>query len=489
MTCERHKTVKADTVRASAPSPCRANDDAEATASLQKPGKSRDALRWWDVATCVTLAAALGARAQAGSVWDIAKIAVVFTMMIALIRRGVSVGIVLIVSAPILGRLFDLAWNTLGSVMTFGLFDSEAHGLHQGGSKAVGLGAVILLVTTLGRLLVDSGAIRRFVEAVEALLGDVRWIAATVPAVIGLLPMPGGAMLSAPMVGELSDRLEMDAETKTLANYWFRHVWEFSWFIYPGLITASTLVNDWELSRLMVAHAPLTLAAIAIGVFAILLPVRKREHIARPTRKKAGAIVSALWPVAAIVAAVAAFGHHVGGSGRIYLMAGVTLVVAVVFAALQRMKPMAVLAAAKRSVSLELALLVVGIYLMQSMFATSHAADALPAHFARMRIPTAVILFFVPMMVGLLTGITVAAVATTFPLLLGLIDESARNIMLAYAGGYLGVLLSPVHLCLVLTRDYFQASWRVLYGRLLLCVGMLAAFAYGLYLVYGLNGG
>jgi len=31
-------------------------------------------------------------------------------------------------------------------------------------------------------------------------------------------------------------------------------------------------------------------------------------------------------------------------------------------------------------------------------------------------------------------------------------------VMLAYASGFVGCLLSPVHLCLVLSREYFRAN-------------------------------
>jgi hypothetical protein len=39
-------------------------------------------------------------------------------------------------------------------------------------------------------------------------------------------------------------------------------------------------------------------------------------------------------------------------------------------------------------------------------------------------------------------------------------------IVLAYAAGFLGVLFSPVHLCLVLTKDYFGADLGLVYRLL-----------------------
>jgi hypothetical protein len=37
-------------------------------------------------------------------------------------------------------------------------------------------------------------------------------------------------------------------------------------------------------------------------------------------------------------------------------------------------------------------------------------------------------------------------------------NTSIASISFAFASGFLGVLLSPVHICLVLTREYFKAD-------------------------------
>ena len=53
--------------------------------------------------------------------------------------------------------------------------------------------------------------------------------------------------------------------------------------------------------------------------------------------------------------------------------------------------------------------------------------------------------------------------------------------MLAYAGGYAGVMLSPVHLCLVLTAEYFKADLGAVYREVVkpvLAVLLVAVFAY-----------
>lgn len=57
---------------------------------------------------------------------------------------------------------------------------------------------------------------------------------------------------------------------------------------------------------------------------------------------------------------------------------------------------------------------------------------------------------------------TIAFVGTTFPILISLprvLNETRYRlpcIMLALVSGFVGVLLSPLHLCLLLSNEYFQ---------------------------------
>jgi hypothetical protein len=54
-----------------------------------------------------------------------------------------------------------------------------------------------------------------------------------------------------------------------------------------------------------------------------------------------------------------------------------------------------------------------------------------------------------------------------------------------FAGGLVGVLVSPLHLCLALTRVYFQADWGGLYRFILPSALLIAATAFGVALLGG----
>ena len=56
-------------------------------------------------------------------------------------------------------------------------------------------------------------------------------------------------------------------------------------------------------------------------------------------------------------------------------------------------------------------------------------------------------------------------------------------VALAYTGAFLGVLLSPLHLCFSLTRDYFKAEWGQVYKMVVPSVALVAAAVVALYVL------
>jgi hypothetical protein len=102
----------------------------------------------------------------------------------------------------------------------------------------------LIFATALGFLLKDQKA--RIAGGLSAL--GARAVAFAIPAAIGLLPMPGGAYISAVVVDPLYDKMGLKSHQKTLLNYWMRHIWIPVWPLFQGvLISAATLgVSVWE---------------------------------------------------------------------------------------------------------------------------------------------------------------------------------------------------------------------------------------------------
>ncbi len=56
-----------------------------------------------------------------------------------------------------------------------------------------------------------------------------------IPMLMGLLPTPGGIMLSAPMVRDLADSIGVTRSRSAAINFFFRHQWEMVWPLFPSI--------------------------------------------------------------------------------------------------------------------------------------------------------------------------------------------------------------------------------------------------------------
>jgi hypothetical protein len=127
----------------------------------------------------------------------------------------------------------------------------------------------------------------------------------------------------------------------------------------------------------------------------------------------------------------------------------------------------------KHGFSLDIILLILSVMLFKEAMESSGAVRNVSQFFIQKGIPTLPILFIIPFITGLLTGITIGFVGSTFPLILSIAgNTSVSAISFAFASGYLGVLFSPVHICLVLTREYFRADLWGMY-RMIIPAGII----------------
>ena len=312
---------------------------------------------------------------------------------------------------------------------------------------------VIVLIMFLAELASQYGYLETFTRALENLISDRRINMCLIPAFGGLLPMPGGAMWSAPLVNSVAGESEIRPEERTFINYWFRHVWEYVLPVYPGVVVAAAILA-FPIERVIAAQAPLSAAAIVGGSVVLLLRIKKGGQSrvrSRPAARDFMQLFAGIWPFAFVIALV------VGFKVDLLIVLPVTIVLVGV---LKKTSPRKMLDLALKAVSPSTISLVLGVMAFKEIMEVGGVVRVFPGLLGSMKVPDVLVLFLVPMLVGLLTGITQAFVGVTFPVVMPFILASrspGSAAALAYAGGFLGVLLSPVHLCLVLTYQYFKA--------------------------------
>lgn len=379
---------------------------------------------------------------------DLLIILAVFVLIVALLRLRWNLGWVMLIAAAVLGLLTGVAPLRLGPIALRSLITPDAISLLVG----------LALIMVLENILRKTGTLQTLVGSLQRLLGDNRAVMALMPAIIGILPSAGGARFSAPMVEESSNGCLMAAERKSFVNYWFRHIWEYVSPLYPGFILAATMagISMGALFRWQVLFPLTVLSAGAIYGFRGVAPTPHPRSQERA--RDIGRFALSFAPIAAVMVLVIGLGVNIA-----LAMTGVV----VVLLAAHRYTPARIVATFRESMSLKTLFMVAGVLVFRGVMEASGVVDTLPGTMKHAGVPVVLILFALPFVVGLITGITVAYVGATFPLILPLIGGVGHPDMpllaFAFAAGFAGVMFSPVHLCLVLTKDYFKAALSPIY--------------------------
>ncbi len=392
---------------------------------------------------------------------DLLKIGVSFALIILLLRLRWNFGLVMLLAALVLGSLYRIGPIAQVKILIASSIDPVTVNLVTG----------LVLIMVLENIIRKRGVLRRMMEAVVKVGRDRRIAMAVLPGVIGLLPSAGGAAFSAPMVQEAAADVEMTPEHKAFINYWFRHIWEYISPLYPGVVLAAAVIKV-PTNRFLLSQLPLPLAVVGVGALLGFRGMKTEAVSGGRRRDQIRELIVTLLPIMAAVVFVVVF--------KMPLAPAMIIVVVSLFA-WYRYSPKNIMTTLRESVSVNVMLMVIGIMVFKGMLDASGAIESLPAFFSRNGIPTGVVLFALPFIVGLLTGLTVGFVGATFPIITAMLGGAPDlgAVTFAFASGFAGVMLSPTHLCLLLTLQYFKAdmagTYRLLYLPvvLVLAVGLI----------------
>ncbi len=330
---------------------------------------------------------------------------------------------------------------------------------------------VLFLVIWLSSIMEKTGVMSDMVEIVKKSTSR-RAGFAVLPAIIGMLPMPGGALFSAPMVNDMDNKSTVDPLLKSEINYWFRHIWEYWWPLYPGVLLALDMTGL-SPGRFITLQFGLSFFAIIAGYFVFLkkIPEDKDENKAWDIRNILN-MPLLIAPVLTIIAVYAVITIFIPGvakvSGYLPMIAGVTFAIVVVI--IQRhpeLKTLAEIITSLSTLKLILLVAIIGIYsafieapLPDGTFIMEHVKKELTGN----NIPVIFIIMLIPLISGLSTGIAVGFVGASFPIVMNLLgpnpalSEVMSYTVIAYSFGFAGMMLSPVHVCQIVTAQYFKSS-------------------------------
>jgi len=353
---------------------------------------------------------------------------------------------------------------------------------------------IVFLSLLIVALMEKIGYLNMMVNSVKSLAASLGSTMVSISAFIGLLPMPGGAYVSARLVDSLAKEMKLNPVEATSLNYWFRHLWEYWWPLYTGVIVASAIFEV-TIPEFVIHMFFLTILAVLGGYIFIYYPIMRKKNIKKRRIKNGksmefGKLLYSSWPILAVML-LTLLGIPWLYNGKItfyrvdlfYSLLSVDLILLLILAYNKRYED------AAYSLKFALKPTFLGVtfaaLFMKIAVLETNSMQYTYQFFNMYGIPPFVVIILLPYLAGLMTGVTVAYVAATFPLLLPYIGTppSFAAIALAYASGYAGHLSSPVHLCLVLSAQHFKADVYKVIKRVSPAIVFVVAIVLTIYLI------
>ena len=327
---------------------------------------------------------------------------------------------------------------------------------------------LIFLMLTMSNQIKENNIIGFMTEGLkERFSGKILLV--SVASLIGLIPMPGGALFSAPLVEACDIEHRLSGDTKTRINYWFRHMWEYWFPLYAGVIMALQ-ITGLEFYQLFLANISMTFIHVFAGYICILkgldLPRTPRQI---GTRKP---VWRYLLPILIIIGGSFLLSGLCPALKRIskYLPLIISILAAIITS--QIWKPLGRAAwkqmlVAKNTWRMVIVVIVITIYsgfIGMPLSDGSHLMDVMRQELSLTGIPTILLIAILPFVSGIATGIALGFVGTSFPIIFSLLgpDPSLKSILImviiGYSFGQIGQFLSPVHMCNVVTNRFFNTN-------------------------------
>ena len=192
-------------------------------------------------------------------------ILVSFATIPVLSRRKISLGISLIICAFVLSLLsglgvftyFEAAYQTLTDVARVQQY------------------IVVLEISILGALLKKYNFIDKIVDSLTKVVKNIRIIIMFIPALIGFLVVPGGAIISAPFIDKIGDDYSIPKTNRGIMNLIFRHI-AMLMMPYSNGLLITALFTPISIYKVI----GLNLVFMAIYIFlGYMLQVRKVEMV------------------------------------------------------------------------------------------------------------------------------------------------------------------------------------------------------------------
>lgn len=408
---------------------------------------------------------------------------VAFIIVIFLIRKKYNFGLSLILGSFIV-VIFSLTEINLTDIpKAFGKaliydYDNQLFDF-----QTIELAILLTLIFILAKSMQETGAINKLIKSLRSIFYKGGTLG-VIPAVYGLMPVPGGAIFSAPLVDKEGDKYKLSQSRKNFLNVWFRHLW---FPIFPVssammLIISADFANI-DIYEIIIANFPAFIAFIIIGLIFLKLYIKKISTPTKPSKKEYSGLKYLLPPIIPIIIYIIFFSiftiigfENLKDFQRTIFIVGVIISIISIpyFVKIDWKNYYKIL---KNSLSFNLAFAIIGIMIFRQIIVVSEANQLIADMIGGLPFPAIFIIIIVPLIMGIITGYNFGAIALSYFLVEPFFEFSGLNIVgfasLIYISSLVGYLISPIHLCNVVSSDYLKTDTTRMYKMYIPAVVLL----------------
>ena len=305
-----------------------------------------------------------------------------------------------------------------------------------------------------------SGSLHGMVVTLRNIFSSNKVTLAFMPAFLGLLPSLGGARFSAPIVQEASDGIAVDEEQKSAINLWFRHIFEFSNPLMPGVILACGIANV-SIGDLIDQVGWVTILCFVLGWIFLIIPLKitdpeKATNTQHDRTIDWKSLVLAFGPIVTSFLLIVAFNVQAALAMGLVVVAFIPLY-------FWFKRPISVKSVFTESLDKKLFFNVVCILYFIQLLTVIGTLDEIVSVFNNSSLPQAVIIACLSFIFGVMTGMGQGYIAIVMPIVALMAPGNIVLVGIAMVYGMAGQMVTPTHLCILVTVEYFKCRlWKTI---------------------------
>ena len=381
-----------------------------------------------------------------GFIDPVTAVIVSFCFLGVMVYKRVNLGITLNLTASLLA-LLSISWLEIPTIIY---------------NTSVDLSTISVVFASFGimvmsQLYKETRVINDLSESLSRIIKNSKLLVSILPAIMGLLPVAGGALMSAPLVEAETDKLGLKAEKKSYVNVWFRHT---IFPVYPisQILILTAKLTGLTLTSIIVRQIPIVISMIVagylIGLWKTTSAGRRKENSRTNLSSELKRFAITFLPILATIIAVVGLGIDVS----IAAFLGVAVLVLIAkpsFKVFQ--KPF------RNWATYGIPLAAFGAFFLRSVVEATELSEIFGAFVANGSVDNLLLLIAIPAVLAFFVGSPLGGVAISYSILEGIVNFTAKSAALLFISSYLGYIIAPTHLCLVLTADYFKCSLGKIY--------------------------